>query len=260
MRSRVIKGRSILSISILGLLLVTIPAVLFANSSVNPEREAGQTVPTRTPMSSWLPVISNQPTFTPAPTMTPVPTVTPDGTTSCTPHPSTNPTNADLEIILAGEINNQRSTNGSLAGYTINNNLVEAARRHAKDMGTFSDSQLINPHTGSDGTSASTRIQESCYGGSRRSEIVGWGFTSIDAMMTWWMDSPIHRDVILSTSLQDFGPAYMNLSGTQYTHYWVVALGSDSGRSAQPAYQCHYVSAEDDRGISAMIWQDTPCE
>ena len=265
MRSRVFMRRSLLSISILSLLFVAIPAVLFANSSVTPERTAGQTIPTRTPVLSWLPIIANQPTYTPTPTLTPTPTPaateTPDGTASCTPKTTTLPTNAAIETVLAGEINNQRSVNGSLPGYTVNDNLVEAARRHAKDMGTFSDSKLISPHTGSDGTSASTRIQESCYGGNRRTEIVGWGFNSIDQMITWWMNSSVHRGVILKTDIDDYGPAYMNLPGTQYTHYWVVTFGNSSGSrsSEQAEYQCTYVAAEADRGMSVSIMQETPC-
>ncbi len=262
MSSRQLIGRSLFFILTLGILLISIPAVIFANSSTGAipnqiDPDPG-TIPNRTPVpASWLPVIANQPTLVPTPTFTPFPTNTP----ACS-GPQTDPTDAALEIVMQAKINEQRTNNGGLAGYTVNQNLVQAARRHAKDMGNLSDAQLgSDPHRGSDGTSASTRISDACYTGSRETEIVGWGFSSLDTMIDWWMNSSIHRSIILKTDIDEYGPTYMNLPGTQYTHYWTVTFGNSTGsRASEDLYQCHYVVQEEDRGISAIVWQDTPCK
>lgn len=252
-------------------LFISIPAVLFANSigqsGSNPERQAGQTVPgtvpTRTPVLNWMPVIFKEPlpTATPIPTNTPVNTATPS--TSCTPPETIDATNPDRESELQSTILVQRTSNGGLAGYVLNEQLVQAARRHARDMANLSDSQLSSdPHKGTDGSSASQRITDACFNGNRKTEIVGWGFSDTQTMMNWWMNSSVHRGIILdNTGLQYYGPTYMNIPGSQYAHYWVVTFGDASSRQADSAlYQCHYVVAEEDRGISATVWQKEPCK
>lgn len=262
MSNRHLFRRGLFYFFIVAILLISIPAVIFANSStgfdLNQTTPDPGTITTRTPApASWLPVIANEPTYTPTPTYTPFPTFTP----ACS-GPQYDPTDLALEIVMQSRINEERANNGGLAGYTLNDQLVQAARRHARDMGNLSDSQLgSDPHQGSDGTSALTRITESCYPGSRGTEIVGWGFSSLDTMMNWWMNSTVHRGIILRTDLNEYGPTYMNLPGTQYTHYWTVTFGDSTGtRSSEDMYQCHYVIQEEDRGISAVVWQDTPCK
>ena len=260
-----------------GLLFIIIPAVLFASSingldDVNRPADsfAGQTVPTRTPVltdTGWLPLIQNDfmPTFTPTPTATVTPTPSPSNTpdtSSCLPNPPIDADNATIEDELASAINGYRSEN-SLPGYTVNDRLVQAARRHAQDMGNLTENQLFSAiHTGTDGTVAATRIDEACYETKFGTEIAGFGFTTVSGMMQWWKDSPIHNPLLLHQNLKDFGPAYFNHPSTQYKHFWVVTLGDpDLTNRNQPLYHCTY-SFEDkaeNRAISISTWQETPC-
>lgn len=257
------KRASLLMLISITLLFISIPAVLFAGNST-PIYQGDDTVITRTPSSKFLPLVVRQSTPTPLPTaaFTPTPEATETPIRTCFPNPPLDPNNIGIESLLRIEINEQRSANGSLAGYTINDQLVQAARRHVINMGSLVDSQLnADPHIGTDGTNAVTRIEEACYDGSRGSEIVGWGWTTLEQMMDWWMNSNVHRNTILSTDLDEYGPSYANLDGTQYTHYWTVTFGSSTtSRVTKPAYVCTYtVVVEKNKGVSATVWQETPC-
>lgn len=262
-----------------GVLFVIIPAVIFASSSDQVRQPAdsvaGQTLPTRTPVltdTNWLPVIQNEPaaTATPIPTVTVTPaltvTATPTATeipNGCLPNPALAANNATVDTELANAINSYRSSNG-LPNYTIDNRLVQAARRHAQDMGNLSESQLFNQiHTGTDGTTAAQRITQACYNTQFGTEIAGFGFSTVEAMMQWWKDSKTHNGHLLNTSHTDYGPAYANHPNTQYKHFWVVTMGSKTTREPnQLMFHCTYTVADEqtDRAVSVSTWQETPCD
>ena len=260
----------LLSILLAGLMFVIIPAVLFANSQEGISQltttPGGETLPTRTPVLTplgWMPVVLNE--SAPPPTPTLEPTVTPVATTnSCNPlpNPMIDANDATVEAELVSEINSYRGSN-SLPAYTVNDQLVQAARRHAMNMASLDLNSGGDPHQGTDGSSAAQRIAESCYAGSRGTEIVGWGFNSVTSMMEgFWKTSAVHNGLLLDTERDQFGPAYMNLPGTQYTHYWTVTMGSSIPISRDvPAYQCTYTieDAATNSGMSISTWQETPC-
>ncbi|MEM8863419.1 MAG: CAP domain-containing protein [Chloroflexota bacterium] len=227
---------------------------------------------TRTPVitdTGYLPIIMRQNTPTPIPptntptvatTLSPTPTETPIRT--CLPNPPLSANNDGIESLLAIDINQERADNGSLAGFTKNDLLVQAARRHVINMSSLDDNQLnADPHEGTDGTGYVQRIEQACYDSNEVSEIVGWGHTTLEGMLDWWMRSDPHRENILSTSLDEYGPSYAKLDGTQYTHYWTVTFGnSTSNRSNDLVYHCTYTIVEEDRGMSVSMWQDKPCD
>ena len=259
-----------------GLLFVIIPAVLFASSSIDGvSRSAnsfvGQTVPSRTPIltdTGWLPIIQNEfmPTFTPTPTSTvtptPSPTNTPD-TSSCLPNPAIEANNTTVDDELASAINSYRAEN-SLPPYSVNDRLVQAARRHAQDMGNLSENQLFTEiHKGTDGTLAAARIEQACYETLFGTEIAGFGFTTVADMMQWWKESTqIHNPLLLHQNLKEYGPAYFNHPNTQYKHFWVVTLGDpDLTDRNQPLYHCTYSieDKESSRAVCISTWQEVPC-
>lgn len=132
----------------------------------------------------------------------------------------------ELEMLAA--INRQREAR-SLPPLSPNNTLAEAARPHSGDLSR-------NPglvHLGSDGRNAHQRVLAAGYPASRSLEVVGWGWEGeIAPMIDWWMNSPVHHDILLSTSVNEAGVGYVEAPGTQWGHYWTVDFGKRPGASS----------------------------
>lgn len=108
-----------------------------------------------------------------------------------------------------------------------NQQLAIAAAKHSGDMA--SSPWLIDSgryHEGSDGSSIGDRIRREGYRATRWLEVVGWGFQGdSDRMLEWWMNSPVHRDTILSTDVDEMGAGYLYAPGSPWASYWVVDFG-----------------------------------
>lgn len=128
-------------------------------------------------------------------------------------------------IIL--DLINQTRINSGLQPLRKSNQLAAAAFRHAYDIATNSI-HTLDPnlyHEGSDGSNILDRIAATRYPASQWREITGWGFGGDDtAMITYWMNSPTHRAIILDPAITEAGVAYLQLSGTMWLFYWVVVF------------------------------------
>ncbi|MCB0037509.1 MAG: CAP domain-containing protein, partial [Anaerolineales bacterium] len=165
------------------------------------------------------------------------------------------PSDEALDAAVLTRINEQRALN-MLAPYPSQAQLVQAARRHVHDM---ADNDVFT-HTGSDGSTAAQRIAEACYEAAWTSEIIGWGFPTVDAMMGWWLDSDTHRQTILNVSLEEMGVAYLRQPDSSFTHYWTVTFAKAASSTADaPFYHCETRLVEPGRGLSVQWWQDEPC-
>ncbi|MBN2086699.1 MAG: CAP domain-containing protein [Anaerolineales bacterium] len=162
-------------------------------------------------------------TATPTPTITPTetssPTITPTPTVTNTPPPSATPTtgpapagcatfNFDWEAQVAVMLNEERAKYGKYP-LVMNDKLTVSARAHSVDM-------VVNKfmsHTGSDGSSPKDREQRAGYYGRYWGEIIGGGTPSIS--VTWWMNEPGHRDMVLGTNWPyvDYGVGYAYCAG-----------------------------------------------
>ena len=80
-------------------------------------------------------------------------------------------------------------------------------------------------HTGSDGSSAYSRILAFGYSPSYSEEII-YGGGGPQAAMTWWMNDQIHRDAILNPKSTEKGVGYAYFANGSYGDYFVVELGS----------------------------------
>lgn len=156
-------------------------------------------------------------TDTPPPTVTPTPTPSP--TVTRTPPPSATPTaaptttgcatfNFDWEAQVAVMINEQRANYGKYP-LVMNDRLTISARAHSVDM-------VVNKfmsHTGSDGSTPQQREQRAGYYGRYWGEIIGGGTPSV--AVTWWMNEPGHRDMVLGTNWPyvDYGVGYAYCPG-----------------------------------------------
>lgn len=95
--------------------------------------------------------------------------------------------------------------------------LSAAARAHALDMGrhdTFS-------HTGSDGSDVGARARRVGYEWRSIGENIAAGWTLADVTVDGWYHSPGHRRNLLDPKARELGVAYVQVPGSEYTHYWV---------------------------------------
>ena len=60
-------------------------------------------------------------------------------------------------------------------------------------------------HTGSDGSKPAQRVERQGYTWRSVAENVAYGYPDADAVMAGWMNSPLHRDNILRTSVTQIG-------------------------------------------------------
>jgi uncharacterized protein YkwD len=193
---------------------------------------------TMAPVSIYLPHVVRHP-------------VDPGGSTLIPPY------DPEMEQSIADMLNQQRSDNG-LSSLALVSELTQAARRHALDMAEND----FTGHTGSDGSSAGERMQDAGYDWMFWGEIIGWGFGgSAESMVDWWMNSPTHRSIILSTRFEDFGVGYVYLAGSDWGHYWTVVFGTRALDHAWLAdlSSCTSLSRTASGGSSLMFYGPAHC-
>ncbi|MDO9303202.1 MAG: NBR1-Ig-like domain-containing protein, partial [Anaerolineales bacterium] len=164
----------------------------------------------------WVKVIVGSGTIVPTVSgASPTPLTSGGGTANCSYSQ-----NAGYVNQIASLINAERA-NAGLPALTINTQLAAAAQGHAADMAC---NNMIS-HTGSDGSSAYSRILASGYSGSFTEEII-YGGGGPQAAISWWMSDQIHRDAILKAKSTEMGVGYAYFSNGAYGDYIAVNLGS----------------------------------
>ena len=151
-------------------------------------------------------------TNTPAGTATPTPTgPTPTqgasgaGATTATCNFTTE--RAKLtEVINA--LNAYRAQKG-LPAYTVNTQLAQAAQRHANDIACHK----IYVHTGTDGSTAQSRVRDTGYTARSVSENVNGNYPPLSGqeVITWWTNDrgdPRHGQNLVSTTFTQIGVGY----------------------------------------------------
>ena len=128
--------------------------------------------------------------------------------------------NAGYVNQIASLINAERAKAG-LSTLNVNSQLEAAAQGHAADMACHN---MIS-HTGSDGSSSSSRIHAAGYSGSYSEEII-YGGGGPQAAMSWWMNDQIHHDAILNPTASEIGVGYAYFSNGAYGDYIAVDFGS----------------------------------
>ncbi|HVP20383.1 MAG TPA: NBR1-Ig-like domain-containing protein [Anaerolineaceae bacterium] len=118
-------------------------------------------------------------------------------------------------------INGARSSNG-LNALTLNPKLAAAAQAHSKDMAC---NDFVD-HVGSDGSTWFTRIKAQNYKYSYASENIYVGNPAFggdpQGAFTWWMNSQVHRDNILSPKITEIGIGYAFYDKSTYGGYYTV--------------------------------------
>jgi uncharacterized protein YkwD len=124
--------------------------------------------------------------------------------------------NTAYEAQLLELINSARVANG-LAALTLQSQLSAASLGHSADMACRS----YLDHTGSDGSSHSSRLTAQGYKYTYESENIYAGGNAQDAF-DWWMNSPIHRANILSNKVTQIGIGYAYFASSQYGGYYTL--------------------------------------
>ncbi len=112
-----------------------------------------------------------------------------------------------------------RQQNG-LQPLTLNSKLATAAQAHSQNMGNLD----FFSHTGADGSSSSQRISAAGYAWSAAGENIGVGYTTPDAVVQGWINSPGHRANMLNANYRDIGIGYFYLANdtgnVNWQSYW----------------------------------------
>jgi uncharacterized protein YkwD len=100
--------------------------------------------------------------------------------------------------------------------------LARSAQHHSNDMA----SNGFTGHIGSNGSRPIDRMRQASYAGDYAGECTGWGFDDIASALAWWMTSPPHRTIILSTVATEIGGAYSHNPDAPSVHYWTIDFGA----------------------------------
>ena len=131
---------------------------------------------------------------------------------------------SDVDREMLTHVNNARSqtqTCGNVnypatAALSWHCTLDDVAYQHSRDMG---DHNFFS-HTGSDGLAPGDRVRNGGYDWSGVGENIAAGQSSVDAVMTAWLDSPGHCANIMYSSYTEFGAASYTASGSDFSIYW----------------------------------------
>ena len=150
------------------------------------------------------------------PSATPAGSVTPTPTGPTPTQSSSSSTTADCafttdrskltEVINA--VNTYRAQKG-LPAYTVNTKLAEAAQRHANDIACHK----IYVHTGTDGSTAQSRVADTGYVAKSVSENVNGNYPPLNgqSVVNWWINDTgdrRHGQNLVSTTFKEIGVGY----------------------------------------------------
>jgi uncharacterized protein YkwD len=158
---------------------------------------------------------------TPPPTAAPTtaaPTTAAPTTAAPPPPPAPAPTPGATPSPDAVSLTNQQRQSAGLSALSTDGALTAAAAQHSADQAARNSMG----HTGSNGSSAADRIRANGGSFSTWGENVAAGYGSASGVVGGWMNSPGHRDNILSSAFTRIGVAVaISADGTPY---WTMVL------------------------------------
>lgn len=107
----------------------------------------------------------------------------------------------------------------------LNSTLTTAAYGHSLDMAT----QDFFGHVGSNGSTVFNRLNTAGYRYTTAGENIAAGFTTAKSVVQAWMNSPLHRQNILTPFLEDVGIGFVFLASDsgklKMRYYWTQDFG-----------------------------------
>lgn len=137
---------------------------------------------------------------------------------------------ADLEWRVL-DLTNENRARGAVCGgepfgpappLEMNEVVRVAARLHSQDMGA----QDYFSHDSLDGRSFADRMSEAGYtGASPWGENIAAGYSTPEAVVQGWMESPGHCRNIMNPDFRVIGIGYAHVDSSSYGHYWTQDFG-----------------------------------
>lgn len=136
---------------------------------------------------------------------------------------------SELDQQLLTKINQVRATARACGEQTFqaagpvvwNCTLEGAAQAHSQDMG---DNNFFS-HTGSDGLRVGARADIAGYDWLMVGENIAVGYSSVDAVVNAWLDSPSHCSTIMESRYTEMANALYLPSAADYSTYWTLLMG-----------------------------------
>ena len=114
-------------------------------------------------------------------------------------------------------LTNAHRTTAGCPALEVSPLLTQAAQRHSEDMARNS----FMSHTGSDGSTLRSRVDDTGYLWMRLAENIAAGYPTPASVVSAWMNSEGHRNNILNCSLTEIGVAHTyRADDPLYKHYW----------------------------------------
>lgn len=124
------------------------------------------------------------------------------------------------------ELTNQFRAQNGLSPLKANVELDAAAEGHSEDMAN----QDYFSHTGKDGSQPWDRAKEVGYEANSMGENIAAGYSTPEAVVEGWKNSPGHRANMLNASYTELGVGYFYLANdtgsVNYNTYWTQLFGS----------------------------------
>jgi uncharacterized protein YkwD len=135
--------------------------------------------------------------------------------------PSDTPPTAEQMLAAVNDVRSKTQQCGSktmppVGALTLSYDLESAAYGHSSDM---ANSDFMS-HTGSDGSTLSSRVNATGYAWSRLGENVAAGQSSINAVMNAWLSSEGHCLNIMNADFDQMGASMVENQSASYRYYW----------------------------------------
>jgi hypothetical protein len=159
---------------------------------------------------------------------------------------------SDIQITQVFEQINQQRVENSLPALKLNDKLSEAARRKASDMFASNYWAHINPTNGREPWYFFDAVS---YDYRYAGENLARDFGTTPPMINAWMNSPTHKDNIVSTRYQETGIAVVNgvLNGVETTLVVQLFGTKKSGVAAVPQITSTGLQAEAQRAEAPSV-------
>ncbi len=129
------------------------------------------------------------------------------------------------------DLTNQERAKHGLPALMLDAALCQSAAAHSQDLATHN----IFGHNGSNGSTVGDRIAATGYSPLYAyGENVAAGQATPEEVVVAWMNSPDHRENILSPLYQHIGVGYAYNENSTYRHYWTQNFGSHGKVEATP--------------------------
>jgi uncharacterized protein YkwD len=113
------------------------------------------------------------------------------------------------------------TTYSAATALTWNTKLLQSAKGHSADMAQNN----YFSHTSLDGRTLSQRVLAAGYSYMAVGENIAAGQTTVESVMTAWINSPGHCQNLMNPTFRDIGVACIRNDAATYRLYWTMNLG-----------------------------------